>query len=580
MNDTIRKYCKRLVENALLVAAAIGLGACGGSSNFGSNQPPPPPPPAAITVSGVVSDGPVAGGTIYVFDAAAVQAALDSAAASDDRPAALAAENPIATLSRDPADGDQYSLALGGELAGAAVFLVFDNTDAEDEMFGDTPPNLESVAVLGDAGSAQTVNITMQTTLIANLVRRALDPDGDGTIIAVAEIATAIDNAVVDVANAFQLDGLGREIYAAGFNPMSDTDAATVHAASGAAGFLLRATSAAADADLDAAAAMLADDLADGTLDSDIAKAGRDEEIDVFAQGPCSTAAVSLRHACAVDVLDDMFELTAICLDIADEEDRADCMADVEADRLETEEECDDVFDARLGLCEDVADAAHEPAFGMAYAANFVDPLLIGNGVQPNPWFPLVEGNTWLYEGDGETIEVVVTGETKLIDGITCIVVIDTAWEDDVLIELTQDWYAQDVAGNVWYCGEIARNYETFEGDVPEDPELVDIEGSWKAGRDGAEPGILLPFEPQVDEVIRQEVLFGEAEDVVEILSLTASESSPGGSCDGTCLQTADTTPLEPDVVEYKYYVPGLGQIVEVDPDTGERVELVEATLN
>ena len=68
--------------------------------------------------------------------------------------------------------------------------------------------------------------------------------------------------------------------------------------------------------------------------------------------------------------------------------------------------------------------------------------------ISANPWFALVPGNLWVYEGDGETIEVEVTGDTKLIDGITCIVVIDTATEDDVVVETTNDWYAQDVDGN------------------------------------------------------------------------------------------------------------------------------------
>ena len=173
-------------------------------------------------------------------------------------------------------------------------------------------------------------------------------------------------------------------------------------------------------------------------------------------------------------------------------------------------------------------------------------------------------------------IEVVVTSETKLIDGVTCVVVIDTASEEDVVVEITRDWYAQDLAGNVWYCGEIARNFEVFEGDDPETPELVDIDGSWKAGRDDSEPGILLPFSPQVGDVIRQEVSYGEAEDVIRIESLTETESSEAASCDGNCLMTADFTPLEPGVLENKFYAPGIGLIVEVNPEEGERVELVE----
>ena len=171
-----------------------------------------------------------------------------------------------------------------------------------------------------------------------------------------------------------------------------------------------------------------------------------------------------------------------------------------------------------------------------------------------------------------------VTGDTKLIDGITCIVVIDTATEDGVVVETTDDWYAQDVDGNVWYCGEISENFEEFDGDETSDPELVDIDGSWKAGRDGAEPGMLLPFDPQVGDVFRQEFAQTDAEDAIEILAIDASEAAADGVCAGNCLMTRDFTPLEPDVEENKFYLPGTGLIVEVDLETGDRVELVSFT--
>lgn len=288
----------------------------------------------------------------------------------------------------------------------------------------------------------------------------------------------------------------------------------------------------------------------------------------------CSASTRLLRYACGLDVRDGFFVAAAQCADNARPEGA--CFDEARESRNEGLEECRDVFEARLELCEATGDAAHEPAFGEAFAGNFVDPREIGAGVTPNPYFPLVEGNRWVYEGDGETITVVVTDKTKLIDGVSCVVVNDLVTEDGVQVEDTDDWYAQDLDGNVWYCGEIAENFEVFEGDDPEEAELVDIDGSWKHGRDGAEAGMLLPFAPQPGEIIRQEVLFGEAEDVVEILSLTETESAPGGSCTGDCLLTRDFTPLEPGAEENKYYAPGIGLILEVKPETGERVELVE----
>ena len=99
--------------------------------------------------------------------------------------------------------------------------------------------------------------------------------------------------------------------------------------------------------------------------------------------------------------------------------------------------------------------------------------------------------------------------------------------EDGTPVEDTDDWYAQDLDGNVWYCGEIAQNFEVFEGDDPEEAELVDIEGSWKAGRDGALPGIVMLASPQAGDVYRQEVALGEAEDAARVISTTGSPSSP-----------------------------------------------------
>jgi len=293
----------------------------------------------------------------------------------------------------------------------------------------------------------------------------------------------------------------------------------------------------------------------------------------VAAEPGCSASARTQRVACEFDVRDSFFTARAACLDAANPDPA--CLDDAATDYDDGLAECNEVTAARLELCDLLDDATHDPAFGLDFAGDFVDPLEIGGTVAPNPWFPLVVGNHWVYEGGAETIDVTVTGDTKLIDGITCIVVIDIASEDDTIIEITNDWYAQDVDGNVWYCGEISENYESFDGDATEGPELVDIDGSWKAGRDYAEPGILLPLDPVVGDVIRQEMAQSDAEDAIEIMATDASELAPGGSCDGTCLMTRDFTPLEPDAVEHKFYAPGVGLIVETNPDTGERVELI-----
>ncbi len=301
-------------------------------------------------------------------------------------------------------------------------------------------------------------------------------------------------------------------------------------------------------------------------------------------EGGCSASAQSLFLACGYDVDEGYLEGLAVCGDTNDVGAAEECIEEVEEERTEDAEECSDVFEARLELCDKLNDAPHMVAFGEDYADNFVDPLDIGLSVEPNPWFPLVQGNVWVYEASGvddegeeieEDIVVTVTDAVKLIEGIRCLVVNDTVSEDGEVVEDTDDWFAQDKDGNVWYCGEISENKETFDGDNPEIPELVDLEGSWKSGRDNAKAGMLLPFNPMVGQILRQEVLYGDAEDVVEIQSLSGTESAEAASCSDNCLVTLDYTPLEPGELENKYYVPGVGLIVETKTETTERVELV-----
>ena len=303
----------------------------------------------------------------------------------------------------------------------------------------------------------------------------------------------------------------------------------------------------------------------------------------------CTASAQSLFLACGFDVQEGYFEGLAVCGDTTDTEAAATCSEEVAAERTEDTEECGDVLEARIELCDKLDDATHVVAFGEDFADNFVDPLDIGVTVDPNPWFPLVQGNVWVYEAsgtdeDGEEIEeeiiVTVTGDIKLIEGIRCLVVNDTVSEDGEVIEDTDDWFAQDKDGNVWYCGEISQEKETFDGDEPPEPELVELEGSWKSGREDAKAGMLLPFAPVVGQVIRTEVLFGDAEDVIEIESLAGTESAEAASCSETCLVTLDYSPLEPGEFENKYYMAGIGLIVETKLGSSERVELVEFTSN
>jgi len=126
--------------------------------------------------------------------------------------------------------------------------------------------------------------------------------------------------------------------------------------------------------------------------------------------------------------------------------------------------------------------------------------------------------------------------------------------------------YSQDNKGNVWYFGEDTAELEA-------DGTMVSTEGTWHTAEAGAQPGIFMPASPRVGESHRQEYYRGHAEDVFQVLDLTASVSVPYKSFSGT-LQTKEWTPLEPDVRDNKYYVQGIGEVKETTVK-GPREELV-----
>lgn len=192
-----------------------------------------------------------------------------------------------------------------------------------------------------------------------------------------------------------------------------------------------------------------------------------------------------------------------------------------------------------------------------------------------NPFFPLTPGTVFRYEGQtgghDEINTVTVTSDTKEILGVTCTVVADSVWIDEELVEVTLDWFAQDVDGNVWYMGEDSREIEN--GNV------VSTEGSWEAGVDGATPGYIMLAHPEVGDQYRQEYYRGEAEDMARVTSLSESVTVPYGDFDG-CLKTKEWSPLEPGASEYKYYASGVGLVLVEDGEGGsDRSSLVSVTL-
>ncbi len=217
--------------------------------------------------------------------------------------------------------------------------------------------------------------------------------------------------------------------------------------------------------------------------------------------------------------------------------------------------------------------AASAQKFGPAF-----DPSDFVAGID-HPFLGFTPGKTFSYAGETEegleTIEVVVTSDTKEILGVTTTVVHDRAYLAGELVEDTFDWYAQDKDGNVWYFGEDSKTYEGGLGGV-----VVSTEGSWEAGVNGALPGILMPAVDnlKIGETYQQEFAADVAEDMAKVLSLKKSVSVPYGEFED-CLQTMEWTPLTRGAREFKYYAYGVGLVLEVEPRGGRgRVELIDVS--
>ncbi len=190
-----------------------------------------------------------------------------------------------------------------------------------------------------------------------------------------------------------------------------------------------------------------------------------------------------------------------------------------------------------------------------------------------NPYLPFAPGNRWVYTeteaGEPEQKVVVeVMGETKMIEnGVEAVVVRDTVTEGGEPVEITDDWYAQDSDGNVWYLGEDTADYENGK--------VVSRSGSFEAGVDGADAGIVMPANPEVGMAYRQEYYEGKAEDEAEVLSLDEKAQVPLGYYPET-LMTKDLVPLEPKVSEMKFYAEGVGLVLAVGTSGGAgREELI-----
>ena len=279
------------------------------------------------------------------------------------------------------------------------------------------------------------------------------------------------------------------------------------------------------------------------------------------ASDACRVTAADALRSCQIGARSDHWLALANCDNQPDKTSRRACVDQAATDVKDALGSCVDQNKVRAGACARLGPAPYHPDINPANFSTTID----------NPFFPLVPGTTFVYEAqtpDGlEHDEFAVTHNTRMIHMVTCIEVHDTVMTNGVLTEDTLDWFAQDTDGNVWYFGE--NTHELVDGLIST------IDGTFMAGVDDAQPGIIMEAHPAIGDFYRQEFSLDNAEDFAEVVGLTASVTVPDGSFTN-CLDTRETTPLEPDLHEHKFYAAGVGNVLETDEDTGSRKELIQ----
>lgn len=275
----------------------------------------------------------------------------------------------------------------------------------------------------------------------------------------------------------------------------------------------------------------------------------------------CSASANGALHSCQLGAQSDYLLAVAKCANESDAAGRSACREQAKADENDALGQCDAQFAKRQQICGFLGGKGWDPEVNPADFTTNID----------NPYLPLKPGTTFVYNAqtaDGLiTNYVAVTHKTKVIAGVTTVEVHDTVYLNGQLSEDTLDWYAQDRDGNVWYFGEDSQDLTNGR--------VSSLAGSWTAGIDGAEPGIVMEAHPKVGDAYRQELLLNEAEDFARVLSLNKSVTVPYGSFTD-CVETTETSGVEPDTVEYKFYAAGVGAVYINDVSGKQKTSLVE----
>ena len=196
------------------------------------------------------------------------------------------------------------------------------------------------------------------------------------------------------------------------------------------------------------------------------------------------------------------------------------------------------------------------PSEGRRLDIEVCDPSVGGFSTgSTNPWFPMEVGRQWTYEGeeDGVPLRLLITvlGETRLVSGVTTRVIEEREWEDDALLEVSWNYYAQAHDGTICYFGE--------DVDIYDEDEIVH-EGAWCAEEPANAPGIIMPGDPRPGMKFLMEFAPGIAEDEGKIVG-SGPVTVPFGRFDRT-LRVREFNPLDGDK-GFKTFGAGVGLLVD-----------------
>lgn len=170
-----------------------------------------------------------------------------------------------------------------------------------------------------------------------------------------------------------------------------------------------------------------------------------------------------------------------------------------------------------------------------------------------NPFFVLEPGYQLTLEDPKTRLVITVQNETRSIDGVETRIVEERETENDQPTEVSRNYFAISKRTNsVFYFGE--------DVDVYKNGKMVDHEGAWLSGVNGAKFGLMMPGLPLLHARYQQEIAPKIAMDRAEVVSLTDKLKTPAGDFSNV-LKIDESSPLEPLVKESKYYARGIGLI-------------------